>query len=382
MDNKKNTEKKYSLSDKCDANNDNPYVLINKKDDLEIQGCNTLEEDNNTSSLNVDVSRCEKCGIAILDEDRLCSHCYKRKVIFYNIIFLVAYIAFPILTDKLFGVSLTLGAIFWGILYYYTRRQKYINERRLYHSIPLTPDEIVRKIRQNYEFAEKCKEEFDIDDFNKYRDEFLIKHIAKHKNYSKLKKSKNNLISEHPQYLSFVTNMSSEEGKNFTYKKPAFSNQTGNENSSNKNKDLKFNNFTIKNNSKLLITITIILSVFSTLALGTIIYQQNIIQEQELKNTELIESYNTIKNDHSKISNDYDKLNEKYNAIFDEYDFYHNHAVCVDEDDTYYHTYSCPELDCQGFWIYNSEAVESKGYTRCPRCSNNQYWENLLNNIE
>ena len=50
--------------------------------------------------------------------------------------------------------------------------------------------------------------------------------------------------------------------------------------------------------------------------------------------------------------------------------FFDSHAEIVGDDGTkVYHKYGCSKLDrSNGFWIYNTEAAESKGYTKCTLC--------------
>lgn len=68
-------------------------------------------------------------------------------------------------------------------------------------------------------------------------------------------------------------------------------------------------------------------------------------------------------------SHNLNQLKEEYDQIKPEYDFYHKHAVVVPDDDSgLYHQYGCEEIsDDKGFWIYNSEAADSK-YQPCPKC--------------
>ncbi|MBQ6606772.1 MAG: zinc ribbon domain-containing protein [Firmicutes bacterium] len=59
---------------------------------------------------------------------------------------------------------------------------------------------------------------------------------------------------------------------------------------------------------------------------------------------------------------------EKYSSIYNEYKFYHDYAVIVQEGVTNYHSYGCPRLDYHYFWIYNIGAAPGLGYDPCPEC--------------
>lgn len=50
-------------------------------------------------------------------------------------------------------------------------------------------------------------------------------------------------------------------------------------------------------------------------------------------------------------------------------DFYLDNAVLVVENGKYYHRAECPRLGNEyEYWIYNSEAAISEGYSKCPFC--------------
>lgn len=49
--------------------------------------------------------------------------------------------------------------------------------------------------------------------------------------------------------------------------------------------------------------------------------------------------------------------------------FFYNYAVVVSESDqSHYHRYGCSDIDFDYFWIYNTEAAESRGLSPCPEC--------------
>lgn len=48
--------------------------------------------------------------------------------------------------------------------------------------------------------------------------------------------------------------------------------------------------------------------------------------------------------------------------------FYEQYAVCVGENDKYFHKYGCIKFDSSSFYIFNKEAAEDQGYFPCPFC--------------
>ena len=48
--------------------------------------------------------------------------------------------------------------------------------------------------------------------------------------------------------------------------------------------------------------------------------------------------------------------------------FYLDNAVIVPAKGKHYHRYACPEIRDGSFWVKNSEAAESEGYSKCPTC--------------
>ncbi len=88
--------------------------------------------------------------------------------------------------------------------------------------------------------------------------------------------------------------------------------------------------------------------------------------------TELERDYNLLLEKYSDTKDDYYAQKSKYDKIIDEYEFYKYCAVCVNENDPYYHSYTCSHFDTSYFWIYNIEAAKGKGYDPCPDCRLNE----------
>ena len=52
-----------------------------------------------------------------------------------------------------------------------------------------------------------------------------------------------------------------------------------------------------------------------------------------------------------------------------EYEFYHNNAAIVVEEDPYYHTYDCPNINQYDYMICNRVAAAYAGFSPCPDCN-------------
>lgn len=65
-------------------------------------------------------------------------------------------------------------------------------------------------------------------------------------------------------------------------------------------------------------------------------------------------------------------VREDRSEMMEENNFYRRHACIVTESGEKYHRYGCQYLsDITSFWIYNTEAAESKGYEPCSNCYDN-----------
>lgn len=85
----------------------------------------------------------------------------------------------------------------------------------------------------------------------------------------------------------------------------------------------------------------------------------------EVKNEALEENY-------WELEKNYGELQRDYNKIIEEYEFYKQYAVCLNENDPYYHTYTCKHFDESLFWIYNIDKAKEQGYDPCPDCRLNE----------
>jgi hypothetical protein len=72
------------------------------------------------------------------------------------------------------------------------------------------------------------------------------------------------------------------------------------------------------------------------------------------------------------LEENYWELQRDYNKIIEEYEFHHQYAVCLNENDHYYHTYTCKRFDKSKFLIYNIDKAKEQGYDPCPDCRLNE----------
>ena len=99
------------------------------------------------------INKCEKCGCEILDGDRLCINCYKKKVIITSIGFVALWLFTAIITSIFLDKGITFGIWwFWFILFpYVIKKSRYIKSRKMYYSIPVTLEELAPKLLHNSE---------------------------------------------------------------------------------------------------------------------------------------------------------------------------------------------------------------------------------------
>lgn len=96
------------------------------------------------------------------------------------------------------------------------------------------------------------------------------------------------------------------------------------------------------------------------------LYNQNqaLAQELDMKTKEASRNESLYKGAESNANS----WKNKYLSIYDEYQFYHDYAVIVQDGVTNYHSYGCPRIDYSYFWIYNIDAAEGLDYDPCPKC--------------
>lgn len=86
------------------------------------------------------------------------------------------------------------------------------------------------------------------------------------------------------------------------------------------------------------------------------------------RNKELQRSLSTAEATRDNYKALMDRSDKKLAKISEEYSFYQNHAVIVTETGYRYHRYSCPHLNFDSFWIYNTKNAQAQGYTPCLDC--------------
>lgn len=151
------------------------------------------------------INKCEKCGCEILDGDRLCIHCYKKRVIITSIIFSTLWISTAIITAILFETAITFGIWwFWFILFpYVIKKSRYINKRKMYFSIPVTLGELAPKLKYNPELLTKYRKKYGLDEDSGFNSKYFALYVQNHI-YKDLAHCKSNILAEYPEYLKFV----------------------------------------------------------------------------------------------------------------------------------------------------------------------------------
>lgn len=127
-------------------------------------------------------------------------------------------------------------------------------------------------------------------------------------------------------------------------------------------KGIKFNKSSIP---AIVLSILLLLSVIIIFVQnGKIVVQNDKIEYLNLEKRNLTNEVSSLKNDIRELKDEREYL-LKENRFFDDY------AVIVGDDGTNkYHKYYCFELDTSdGFWIFNTEAAEGRGYYACPKCN-------------
>ena len=133
---------------------------------------------------------------------------------------------------------------------------------------------------------------------------------------------------------------------------------------------------TKKNDKKRVFTIPFIIVLF-VLVIMTILTVflgiSNVVLKEEIqKKEDNILSLNA-KIEHQEDQNtslqaEVNSYRDSYYDILSTYNFYYNHAACVDKHSSYYHKYDCSDFDSSYFWIFNTEYARDEGYIPCPKC--------------
>lgn len=123
---------------------------------------------------------------------------------------------------------------------------------------------------------------------------------------------------------------------------------------------------TLKTKKTLCIILSIILLV--SLSVIAVVYHNNAIEDayEEGRNSGYSKGHTKGYNKGYDVG--YDEGYAYYEAIKNEYNFFHKYAVTVTETGKRYHRYNCYHIKNRGFYIYNIENAEAKGYTPCLDC--------------
>ena len=68
------------------------------------------------------------------------------------------------------------------------------------------------------------------------------------------------------------------------------------------------------------------------------------------------------------LASENNELLEQIGEMGAEYEFFQEHACCVNENGSFYHRPFCDNFDDEYSYIYNTELAESYGYKPCPVC--------------
>lgn len=151
------------------------------------------------------INKCEKCGCEILDGDRLCVHCYKKRFTSVLLIFLALWLGTAIITTLIFEKGFTFGGWwFWLILFpFLVKKSKYITPRRIYYNIPVTLKELAPRLIHNVAVVEKYKKSsFGKEDKEKINAKNFALFIERDI-YKDLPRATSNILSDFPDYISF-----------------------------------------------------------------------------------------------------------------------------------------------------------------------------------
>ena len=121
--------------------------------------------------------------------------------------------------------------------------------------------------------------------------------------------------------------------------------------------------------TKFSVTVTVLALIIATISTLCILQYIN-TQKMEDKISDLTQESNIKQYTIDHLRNKIDDLENKDWETTKKLFFFDAHAEIIGDDNTkIYHKYGCTKLDTSdGFWILNSEAAESRGYTKCSRC--------------
>lgn len=119
----------------------------------------------------------------------------------------------------------------------------------------------------------------------------------------------------------------------------------------------------------IVLSITTAVFMISTVILSTSLITVN--SKYEELNAKINSLETTIEQKDDKISRlDTEISNQRgsIRALENELFFYDAYAVCVDDNDSYYHKPDCIYFDDSSFYIFNVESAKARGYSECPYC--------------
>lgn len=119
----------------------------------------------------------------------------------------------------------------------------------------------------------------------------------------------------------------------------------------------------------IVLSITTAVFMISTVIFAGYLYSVN--SKYEELNAKINSLETTIEQKDDKISRlDTEISNQRgsIRALENELFFYDAYAVCVDDNDSYYHKPDCIYFDDSSFYIFNVESAKARGYSECPYC--------------
>ena len=115
----------------------------------------------------------------------------------------------------------------------------------------------------------------------------------------------------------------------------------------------------------ILLVILLIVTVFLGVS-NSVLKQEIYKKESTISDLNKTIEYQEDKNE--SLQTEVNSYRNSYFEILPTYNFYNEHAVCVNKNSDYYHKYECDDFDKSYFYIFNTENAEGQGYYPCPRC--------------
>ena len=121
--------------------------------------------------------------------------------------------------------------------------------------------------------------------------------------------------------------------------------------------------------TKFSVTIIILALIIATISTLCVLQYVN-AQELQSQIGGLERLVNSKQSTITRLEKEVEDLEDEKWENWDKTFFFDYHAEIVGDDGTkVYHKYGCDKLDTEnGFWIFNTEAADGKGYKECPHC--------------